>query len=221
MYYNIRLDWDPKVIGVKNGIYQVELDNTAYQKKDYTILESLFINNEFTAKQEYPELHFKFCFRKLKSAKKTSFMSFTPYLNHVHFLIHNKVLDLLKDFNVQKYKDYEAVIYDSPTENIDNNYRLFFCVLQDWNVIDFENTVFTSGGFVNNPKIDHKFSDENEMKKFNGIVKVKTLALSKSFDNSLDFFLTRLGGLFVSEKLKSALEAYGATGIKFNNGEDA
>lgn len=56
-------------------------------------------------------------------------MSFTPYLNHVHFLIHNKVLDLLKDFNVQKYKDYEAVIYDSPTENIDNNYRLFFCVL--------------------------------------------------------------------------------------------
>lgn len=53
MYYNIRLEWDPKVIGVKNGIYQVALDNTAYQKKDYTLLESLFINNEFTAQQEY------------------------------------------------------------------------------------------------------------------------------------------------------------------------
>lgn len=88
-------------------------------------------------------------------------------------------------------------------------------------MIDFENTVFTSGGFGNNPKIDHKFSEENEMKKFDGIVKVKTLTLSKSFDNSLDFFHTRLGGLFVSEKLKSALEAYGATGINFNNGEDA
>lgn len=217
MYYNIRLDWDPKIIGVKNGIYQVKLDNTAYQKKAYTILESFFINNEFTAQQEYPEFHFKFCFRKLKSAKKTSFMSFTPYLNHVHFLIHQNVLDLLNDFNVQKYKAYEAVIYDSPTENIDNNYRLFYCVLQDWNVIDFENTVFTSGGFGNNPKIDHKFSDENEMKKFDGIVKVKTLALSKSFDKSLDLFHTRLGGLFVSEKLKSALETYSATGIKFKS----
>lgn len=217
MYYNIRLDWDPKVIGVKNGIYQVELDKKAYDKKTYTILDSLFISGEFSAKQEYPEVDFKFYFKKLKSANKTSFISFTPYLKHGHFLVHEKILEIFESFNIQHHKAFEAVIYDSPNENLDNNYRLFYCVLKDWEVIDFENTVFTSGGFGNNPKIEHKFSDENDMRKFNGIAKVKTLALSQSFDTSLDFFHTRLGGLFVSEKLKLALEENSATGIRFNN----
>jgi hypothetical protein len=220
MYYSIRLDWDPKVIGVENGIYQVELDKPRYDKKTFAILDSLFISGEFTAKKEYPEVDFKFYFKKLKSAKKTSFMSFMPYLKHGNFLIHKRVLKLFGSFNVQGHKGYEAVIYDSPNENLDSNYLVFYCVLKDWEVIDFENTIFTSGGFGNNPKVEHKFSDESEMKKFNGIVKVKRLALSQSFDTSLDFFHTRLGGLFVSERLKLALEENNATGIKFSNAVD-
>ena len=144
-------------------------------------------------------------------------MSFTPYIKHGHFLVHKKTLEIIKTFNIQQYKCFEAVIYDSPNENLDNNYLLFYSVSKDWEVIDFENSVFTSGGFGNNPKIEHKFLDESEMRRFNGIVKVKTLALSKSFDTSLDFFHARLGGLFVSKKLKLALEENSAKGIKFNN----
>lgn len=217
MYYNIKLDWDPKVIGVKNGVYQVELDKRAYDKITYAQVDSLFISNEFQANQACPKIDFKFYFKKLKSAKKTSFMSFTPNLNHCHFLVQTNILELFKTFNVQNYRGFEAVVYDSPTENLDNNYRLFYLVLQDWKMIDFENTVFTSGGFGNQPKIEHSFTDENEIRKFNGITRVKTLALAKAFDSSLDFFHTRLGGLFVSEKLKLALEENNATGIKFNN----
>lgn len=217
MYYNLRLDWDPKVIGVKNGIYQVELDEKAYDNETLKVLKSLFIEGEFTAKQEYSEVDFKFYFKKLKSAKKTSIMSFTPNLKHGHFLVHKKVLELLKHFNIQKHKDYDAVIYDSPNENLDNNYMLFYCILQDWEVIDFEKSVFISGGFGNNPIIEHKFKDENEMRDFKGIAKVKLLALTKGFDTSLDFFYTRLGGLFVSEKLKQELERENITGIKFTD----
>jgi len=217
MYYNIRLDWDPKVIGVKNGVYQVELDKKAYNKKVYTQLDSLFISGEFNANQVYPEIDFEFCFKKLKSAKKTSFISFTPYLKHCHFLVQNNIIELFNSFNIQRYKLFDAVIYDLPTENKDDSYRLFYSVLQDWDVINIDKTVFTSGGFGNNPKIEHSFINENEMYKFKGITKVKTLALTKSFDNSLDFFHTRIGGLFVSEKLKLALEKNGVTGIKFNN----
>jgi hypothetical protein len=217
MYYNLRLDWDPKVIGVKNGIYQVELDKKKYDNKAYAVLVSLFIGGEFTAKQEFPEVDFEFCFNKLKSAKKTSFMSFSPSFKHVHFLVHKKTLELLKHFNIQKHKDYQAVIYDSLNDNLDNNYMLFYCVLQDWDVIDFEKSVFKSGGFGNNPEIEHKFKNENEMKDFKGIAKVKSLALTNRFDMSLDFFHTRLGGLFVSEKLKLELEKNNVTGIKFTD----
>lgn len=143
-------------------------------------------------------------------------MSFTPNLKHGHFLVHKKILELFESFNIQYHKDFEAVIYDSPTENLDNNYMLFYCVLQDWDMVDFEKTVFTSGGFGNNPKVEHRFKDENEMKTFNGITKVKTLALKKSFDKTLDFFHTRLGGLFISERLKIAIENSRSTGIVFS-----
>ncbi|MDR2285368.1 MAG: hypothetical protein LBE37_19305 [Sphingobacterium sp.] len=214
-YYNFELESEPKIIGVRNGIYQVELDRKAYDKETYKQIELSFIRNKFTAEQIIPDVNFNFYFKKLKSAKKTSFMSFTPYLKHGHFLVQKNTLGLFKNFNVQKYKAYESVIYDSPNENLDNNYQLFYCVLKDWEVIDFENTVFTSGGFGNNPKIEHKFSNENDMRNFNGITSVKTLALTKSFDNTLDFFHTRLGGLFVSERLKTALEESSATGMVF------
>ena len=55
------------------------------------------------------------------------------------------------------------------------------------------------------------------MNNFNGITRVKTLALSNLFDKSLDFFHTRLGGNFVSERLKFALEEKNITGVIFKN----
>jgi hypothetical protein len=217
MYYNIRLDWDPKVIGVKNGVYQVELDEKAYDKKTLKELKSMFIGGDLTANQLNSKIDFKFYFKKLKSAKKTSVMSFTPYLNHCHFLANEDTYTLFERYSLQRHINFETVIYDSPNESLDNSYRLFCSVLQDWNVIDFDKTIFTSGGFGNNPKVEHAFADENDMRKFNGIIKVKTLALAKSFDSTLDFFHTRLGGLFVSEELKLELERNNVTGIKFTD----
>lgn len=217
MYYKIRLDWDPKVIGVKNGVYQVELDMKRYDKMQFAKLQTFFIGGELSTEQVYPDLDYKFNFKKLKSAKETSFMRFTPFLNNCHFLVDINTLELFEKFNIQKYKAYEALIYNSSSENLNNNYRLFYSVIQGWNIIDFEKTVFTSGGFGNYPVSEHKFKDENEMRNFKGITNVKLLALTKEFDISLDFFHTRLGGLFVSEKLKSELERNNVTGIKFSN----
>ncbi len=217
MYYNILLESEPRIIGVRNGIYQVELDKKAYDKETYKQLEQAFITNKFTPEQTIPDVDFKFYFKKLKSAKKTSFMSFTPNLNHGRFLINKKVQDLFESFNIQKYKNFETVIYDSPKENLDEGYKLFYCVLQDWNVIDFEKTVLTSGGIGNIPLIEHRFKNVDEFSSYNKITHVKTLSLSKDFDISLDLFLTRLGGMFVSERLKKALESDTYTGIRFSN----
>lgn len=215
MYYSVELAWEPKIIGVKNGIYQVELDKTAYTKDTYGQIDSLFISNIIAENQQTPAIDFIFYFKKLKSAKKTSFMSFSPYLSQCHFLIQKNVLEIFKYFKIQDHIAFEAEIYDSYKEDHDTNYRLFYMAHQDWDVVDFEGTVFTSGGFGNNPEIEYKFMDEKEMREFNGITKVKTLSLTTKFDFSLDFFHTRLGGIFISEKLKSALEDKSFTGIKF------
>jgi hypothetical protein len=91
---------------------------------------------------------------------------------------------------------------------------LFYCAFQDWNVIDFQKSIFKSGGFGNIPVTEHQFKNEQEMWNFKGITNIKILALTEDFDSSLDFFHTRLGGLFVSERLKSALEGRGVTGVR-------
>jgi hypothetical protein len=41
--------------------------------------------------------------------------------------------------------------------------------------------------------------------------------LNEKFDSKLDLFLTRLGGLFVSDKLKLALELNQISGLRFYN----
>jgi hypothetical protein len=217
MYYNIRTAWEPSIIGVKNGIYQVELDKMAYDSQAYAALESLFIKNVFSANQFNPEIDFKLFFKKLKSAKKTSIMSFSPNLNHCHFLMKDTIVELFGDFNIQQYKAIETVVYDTPTENVDESYRMLFLVLQDWDVIDFENTVFTTGGFGKNPKIELSFKNEADLNVYNGITNVKTLSLKSNFDKTLDLFLTRLGGMFVSDNLRKALESANVTGLKYYN----
>lgn len=219
MYYSLDTDSDPKVIGVRNGAYQVELDTKRYEKDVFAKLSAFFIGGRQLATNKiYPDLDYKFYFKKLKSAKETSFMCFTPYLNNCHFLIDNNALELLKKFNIQKYKAYEALVYDTKTEIFNNNYRLFYSVIQDWNLVDFENTVFITGGFGSIPKHEYKFKDENEYKNFRGgITSVKSLTLTREFDTSLDLFYVRVGGLLVSEKLKLELEKNNLTGITFNN----
>lgn len=215
MYYNLEYNVEPKIIGVRNGAYQVELDKSRYTNEEYAKFESTFIKTEFTAQKYYPEEDFCFYFKKLKSAKETSFMAFCPFIKHGLYLINSDTLRLMQSFNIQRHKTYRAIIHDTKL-NIDNaSYSVFYSVLQDYNVIDFRKSIFTSGGHGNNPLLNHTFTNEIEKKKYPDLTHIKTLALSKEFDKSLNLFQTRYGGIFVSERLKNALEADKVTGIEF------
>ena len=217
MYYNITLAYEPKVIGVRNGIYQVVLMENLFSKDSYKKMEMYFITKEFSAIEHFPDFDVHFYFKKLKSAKETSFVSFCPHLNHCHFLIKNEVLNVLKMHNIQSYEVYPTTIYNSNNESVDNSYKMFYSVLQDWDVIDFGKSVFTTGGYGNVPLLEHQFSNQFELNSCKRIARVKTLVLSENFDSTLDFFHTRLGGIFISERLKIALEAANFTGLIFSN----
>jgi len=217
MYYSLELDWNPKVIGVRNGVYQLELDESQYESRDLELLKLTFTDHNLLAKKRYPKIGFPLYFKKLKLAKETTFMSFSPNLIHCLFLVQTRLLEVFNLFNFQEYKVYETVISDFNTKTVNKSYHLFYTVIQDWDVINFEGSIFTSGGFGNIPHTDHHFSSEKELKEFNGILKLKTLALSKKFDPSLDLFHTRLGGVFISERLKNALEEQKVSGVIFKS----
>lgn len=218
MYFNIKLSWEPKVIGVRNGVYQVELDHKKYKKESLQQINEYFHStNIWTTKDPLPCFDIHFYFKKFKMTKETNFMSFSPFLNNCLFLIDETIVEILARFNIQSYELYTSTLYDPIDEKENNNYKMFFSLIQDYDVIDFNNTEFSSGGFGNNPLTFHKFPDLEAYKSFPKLTSIVKLGLSKKFDINLDFFYTRFGGYFVSERLKLALEEHSVTGINFCN----
>ena len=212
VYYNIKTSWDPKIIGVKNGIYQVELLEKKYTK-EYLVQFNKYFHSELLLDNSLPPFDIVFHFQKLKLARLTDVISFSPYLNYCHFILNDKAIRCLERFNVQNYHLLPVVIYDEHGKETDTNYKMFFCKLMDWNIIDFKNTVFSTGGYGNFEIQYHTFINYEDYKKFNKITKVTKLGLNKEFDNSLDFFCTRLGGIFISNALKNEFLENNITGL--------
>ncbi len=215
-FYNIQLSHDPKIIGVKNGIYQVELIEKMYNSVTFSQFKNMFFNQNLEI-DKIPSFEFEFYFRLLKGAKETDFISFCPHLNHCHFLINENIQDIFSNFKIQPFTLLNANIFNETKQTTLKKFRMFYSGFQSWEIVNFEETVFNYGGFGNIPISEHTFSNIDELKSFKGIPKLKVLSLTNKFDNSLDLFYSRLGGLFVSERLKISIENALVNGIVFNN----
>lgn len=215
-FYNIKLSSDPKIIGVKNGIYQIELIEKMYESKTLSQLKNIFLNPNLGFHQ-LPSLDFEFYFKLLKSAKETDFLSFSPHLYNCHFLLKENVQEIFRNLNIQPFSFINSKIINEKKQSTNNNFKMFYTGFQSWEIVNFEDTIFISGGFGKMPIIEHVFSNHEELKSFNGILRLKVLTLTNKFDSSLDLFYSHLGGLFVSDRFKSAIENSNITGVLFNN----
>ena len=83
--------------------------------------------------------------------------------------------------------------------------------------IDFSESVFYTGGYGNIPLTDHQFANAEEMRNFRPFPQIKALALNNEFDSKLDLFYSRIGGVFISAKLRSAIQSSGAKILYFKN----
>lgn len=218
MYFKLELSSDPKVIGVRNGIYQVELMEKVFTKEYLKKLNAYFHpGSPWTLNEALPDFSVYFHFKKLKLTNETNFMSFCPHLSNCLFLIDDKSLKLLESFNIQSYQLYPSIISDPTNSEETHSYKMFFTLIQDWDIIDFSKSVFYTGGYGNIALTDHQFSNAEEMRNFRPFPKIKVLALNNEFDSKLDMFYSRLGGVFISAKLRSAMEENGVTGLEFDN----
>jgi hypothetical protein len=218
MYFKLKLSSDPKIIGVRNGIYQVELMEKVFTKEYLKKLDSYFhTGSSWTLKDALPDFSVYFQFKKLKLTKETNFMSFCPHFNNCLFLIDDRSLKLLESFNIQSHQLYPSIISDPINSEEIHSYKMFFALMQDYDIVDFSKSVFYTGGYGNVALTDHQFSNGEEMRNFRPFPQIKVLALNNEFDSKLDLFYSRIGGIFISEKLRSALEQNGVTGLEFDN----
>lgn len=92
-YFELRLASDPKIIGVSNGIMQVE------------ICDKLFLENSSKRQEEYfaqsiqPFDKKLTCIKPLKRVNYTDILSFGPHLIWHPFLVNTKALNIFKKYN--------------------------------------------------------------------------------------------------------------------------
>lgn len=213
-FYKLKTAFEPEIIGVKNGIDQVEWLKDKTDQVTREIIGKFFTSYDWNIINKKPEFTFTLHVKMLKGAMLTDFVQLTPYFFGCPFLISKRVKEVFEKFNIQTYYLFPAIIYDKD-KPLENEYYLFYQPLQDYDIIDFEKSIFyTQRGIFEENKIKRFFKNLEEYKNFQeGTLHPEKLAFNSNFDSTLDLFKARLGGMYVSEALKDAIEILGFTGV--------
>lgn len=215
---------NPKIIGVENGIAQAEIIGSKFETKGlYEKISGFFQGADYWSRESFiPDFQVKLEYVKLyKKAILTDFLSFSPHLMACPFMINKKVIDIFSRFEIQKHFLYSMKLYDS-TKCIDS-YSLFYCPLLGYDVVDFKESEFVRKiGILDIKDIDiSSFEDFKTKMEEHSLLEAKKLVLNEKFNKKLDFFKVRvLGGMYISERLKKALEEARIKGINILEAKD-
>lgn len=216
-YYQVSLDVE--VTGVKDGLYQIEIDkvqmseNNAFQ--DFLIFFK-YANTDFWNKQskiqsfEIPTINAKL----LKNAKVTDIMGYTPSITFLNYAYSDKFINILKAFDIGNFTTFEVRI-----ENVLEKYHMLFIQTILLTEIDYSKSQVYTGHKVRNNIEYFNFDNYEEywnFKKDNPLSKFEKLSISKEHLGK-DIIEVQASPLsFYSEKLIDFLFDCGITGLHVN-----
>lgn len=208
-YYSIQTVSDPKIIGVNNGIMQVEICDDNFLEP---MIPLKFNGVEIDMSEEVKRLKIT-CIKKLKKVIMTDFLSFGPDLTWCPFFVTRRTAAILSRFNTSPIHLFPVAIEDSRELN---DYSLALIHPLSMDVIDFEKSVFFSGSevFIDHRKYHDIPNKEEYIKQFNeNLTRPEHIVLNSSFNSNLDLFYSLGFPLYISERLKLALESNNITGV--------
>lgn len=217
-YFQLITESSPKIIGVKNGIQQVEIQRSLFPVVDvYDKIYSFFSTTEYWENERtIPDFPIHIYATTLKGAKLTDFMQYGPNLFTCPFLLHHRVVEIFSKFRIQPYELFPVTICDSSGAILSTDYYLFCSPLLNYQIINFSESVFFTGSRLLGKKILH-FENDHEFQQAHGpFLGIEKMMLSREFDFRLDFFKGRLGAMYVSEALKDAIEILGFSGVRIS-----
>lgn len=222
-YYQISRSAEPKIIGRKDGMSQVELiENSKIDKDDRSLdFENHFsrYNKDFWNNQDIvfnlnPPL---FSGKLRKGAKITDLMEYGPVYHYLYRIYSEKYINIIKRFSIGDYKTFNFKV-----EDVNKMFHLLFIRSVTLNEIFYDKSIVVTGHkIVNNIKY-HNIKTSQEYIEFNKNFPTggfKKLTISKKYYGR-DIIQTEVNSLpFYSEKLIDFLLDCGITGleIKYKN----
>ena len=217
LYHSFRTDAEPKIIGVRDGMNQVEILREGYNNEsDFQKLESYFNFRTYWLQSHVFPPHFVIEHAKLRPrAKLTDFLEFSPFLIGCPFMLSERAKEVFAHHYIKPSFLFDAFVYDK-TGLVSTDYSLFYFPILGYEAVDFAKSRF----YTTYPLAKSlSFANEKEYEEYRDtqhrIPSVESLVMSESFDTNLDFFECRLGPIFMSERLKRAIEETGLSSAVF------
>ncbi|MGZ3840157.1 MAG: hypothetical protein ACXVMS_16525 [Flavisolibacter sp.] len=219
-YLEVIFNSDPKVTGLKNGGFQVEVREEDFaNKENYDQIKSFFMTLDYWKRENLiPDFVLNIeNARLLKGAKLTDFIHFSPHMFGCPFMVSQNAKLRLNDFNLPNHYFYPVHIIT----NLRNKelYYLLYMPYIGFDAINFRKSLFYTGYELLK---NIKYISINSLQEYlnfdgDGILRVKELVFNEKLPENLDLFNSRLGGLFMSEKLKEGIVNEKFTGLSFLN----
>ncbi len=208
---------EPEVIGVNNGVYQLEIeianDFEGIADKLYTSL-----NNEDVEKIITSDI--KFIGKLVKNAKITDFMVFSPYIFGIDYVISQKVVDIFNEVGVS---NDEYLLKEIKIIGIDTKYYLLFVPLISFKEIDFSKSIlyFFIDDYTREKKyleINSSTEHRNALNK-NPFIYFEKICLNSKYEKRHILNIRASANLFFSTQLINALNRHNITGfVVLNHG---
>lgn len=200
--------WDPEVLGVNNGIYQLEFDESVFNNKSES--DDFFLNfpRDITKPITKP-----LNFTLLKKGKINDIMRYAPILKPAPYIVSEKFIEVLREFDTLPYS-LEPVSFLNV--KVDMKYFLFrytYSDLSDFNV----KRIIAYLGITKNSRRYYEFSDLSEFQLFNNknkMCQIEKIEFSLQDSKVKDYVKLIKPGDMISESLANGLIERGVTGVK-------
>ena len=179
---------EPKIIGVNNGVYQLELNEKKLEKhKGFDLINHLFLESRkrdieaFNNSVKNLNLDIIFEFKKLKNAKITDVIGFSPFFFSCSYIISQRFVECLNQVEV---KQSEFKLFPVSIKNIEEIFYLLFIPMIPHEQINFVNSITYLGRpglYTGVDYIDVK-SIEDYMSQ-SVLLKFEKVSLSTKFSN--------------------------------------
>ena len=221
MRYNlISRPSDPKIVGMKNGESQGWIIPKKYNKySDYQEMYDFFVNSYWDKSDFNPPKIFNIEYVKLnKKAKLTDIFYIAPSFIGCDIAINSKVFGLISNLELRNSFFFPINLYDHSGLKINDTFYLVYTKMIGYEYIDFSNSTFFTGSeilgkrYIGIKDEQHFLNVLNE----NALIKAEKIKLNDRFEH-MDYFTTRLGGPFISEKLLDRFNDFEISGFKLSN----
>ena len=201
MFKRVTNSSEPKVIGVNNGIYQVELHEKELAKHK-NLLTQVNIKGFLDHRDKIFDLDIVLEGKFLPRAKVTDIMGYTPHLFGFPYLISQKVVECLEEENVSK-EEYHLLKVD--IKGLDQNYYLLYVPwIRNSEIIFSESLIYSTFDANSHSKKYFDIKDYNDYielqnkEPFNSFDKV---VLSQKYQSKSIISIQGITELFLSDSL--------------------